>query len=293
MTTLLVIADKQGGKNIALTRAVALQQQTGAKITLLGCCYADIKNTADLKLAKLSRNQLEKKILARREQEMKKLVADLKIKKNAISIKTFWSKNIAQAITAYCKKHPVDMVIKSANRSESFLYTPTDWQLFRDCPTPVMITASKSWKKKTCIVAALDLSTRVKSKIKLNHNIMQQATRLAKALNQEVHIAFALSIPQALADMDLIDPKQYARDKRKNLQPTIDQFCEQYAIDSSCVHIRQGSPDKIIPSIASKLKADVVITGTVGRKGVKGKLIGNTVEGILTHLHTDIIAIKP
>ena len=39
--------------------------------------------------------------------------------------------------------------------------------------------------------------------------------------------------------------------------------------------------------------ADVVITGTVGRKGIKGKLMGNTVEGILSRLHTDIIAIKP
>jgi universal stress protein E len=57
--------------------------------------------------------------------------------------------------------------------------------------------------------------------------------------------------------------------------------------------IKQGKPDRIIPSIANKLKADAVITGTVGRKGLKGKLLGNTAESILQNLHTDIVAIKP
>ncbi len=293
MKKLLVIADKTGGKNIALTRAASLQAATGAKITLLGFCYVNISNPNDLKFATLSRSQLEKHVVANRQQELEKLAKQLKIKPKDITIKAVWGKDIAQAIITHCSKHNIDMVIKSAHRSETFLYTSTDWQLLRNCPAPVMITASKSWKKKPRIVAALDFSTTIKSKIALNHKVFKHALALANALDQEVHIAHAITTPQPLIDMDIIDSKTYISKKRKQVQATAKAFCEDYDVDPSCIQLKAGPPEKIIPSIASKLKADVVVTGTVGRKGVKGKLMGNTVEGILSRLHTDIIAIKP
>jgi universal stress protein E len=33
--------------------------------------------------------------------------------------------------------------------------------------------------------------------------------------------------------------------------------------------------------------------GTVARKGVRARLLGNTAEEVLRHLHTDVLAIKP
>ena len=293
MKKLLVIADKTGGNNVALARAANLQGANGAHIILLGYCYANINNPKDLKLAKLSRSQLEKQVVAKRQLELEKLAKTLKIKPKNITVKAIWGKDISQAITTYCSKHKVDMVIKSAHRSETFLYTSTDWQLLRDCVAPVMITARKSWKKKPRIVAALDFSTTVKSKLDLNHKIFKQAQELANALDEEVHIAHAITTPQALIDMDIIDAKEYTSSKRKQVRATANAFCQQYGLDKTRVHLKVGPPEKIIPSIASKLKADVVITGTVGKKGIKGKLMGNTVEGILSRLHTDIIAIKP
>ena len=293
MKKLLVIADKLGGKNIALQRALSLQVQTGAKITLMGFCYANIDNPDSLAFAKLSRSKLQRTLLANCKEQLTELVDGLGTKPSNIEIKATWSKDIGLAVCAYCKDQTVDLVLKSGHRSETFLYTPTDWELLRDCPSPVMITATKSWKKKACILAAVDFGSHVKSKINLNYKIIQQAQALAHDLGKELHIAYSLTTPTVLADMDLIDIKQYTKEKRKKLQPSIDKFCEQYSIDKDRVHIRQGKADKIIPSIASKLKADVVITGTVGRKGIKGKVMGNTAEGILSRLRTDIIVIKP
>ncbi|ARN74491.1 universal stress protein [Oceanicoccus sagamiensis] len=293
MKKLLVIADKTGGKNIALARAANLQAATGAKIILRGYCYVNIHNPEDLKLAKLSRSQLEKQVVAKRQQELEKIAKQLKIKPKNIDIKAVWGKDISQAITTLCNKHKIDMVIKSAHRSETFLYTSTDWQLLRTCAPPVMITASKSWKKKPRIVASLDFSTKLKAKIALNHKVFKHAQELAEALGQEVHIAHAITMPQALIDMDIINAKDYISKRRKEIKLVSDAFCKEYGLDTSCVHLKAGPADKVIPSIANKLKADVVVTGTVARKGIKGKLMGNTVEGILSRLHTDIIAIKP
>jgi universal stress protein E len=293
MKNLLVIADKTGGKNTALIRAVSLQQELGCKITLLGFCYVNIEAVDDEKLSKLSRNQLEKKLLSKRKLELTALLEKLGIDAKDVSIEVQWSKHIAQAVNAYCDNHKVDMVIKTTHHTGTVLYTSTDWQLLRECPVPVMITARKSWKKKHRILAAVDFATTTKSKIALNHKIIELAQTLASGLGQEAHFVFAITVPQPLVDMDLIDAGKYGRNKRKKLQPTIDAYCEQYGLSSDQLHIKTGEADKIIPGTASKLKSDLVITGTVGRRGIKGKLMGNTAESVLNRLHTDIIALKP
>ena len=293
MKHITVIADPAGGKNLALKRALELQQHTGAKITLLGFCYASTGDPADLLAAKLSRSKLERAVKNKCGEELRALLKLHKAEAKKIVLKVLWGKDIARAVISYCQKHPTELLIKSGHRSETWLYEPTDWQLLRECPTPVMITASKSWKRKSRIVAALDFSTSAKTKQRLNDKIIAQAKSLAVSLQEELHIAFALKIPQALVDMDLIDPRKYISDKRRTLQPLIDKFCLKHQLDPKCVHMQQGEPERVIASIASALKADVVVTGTVGRKGLKGKLMGNTAEKILSKLRTDILAVKP
>ncbi len=289
---LLVIADKNRGKNYALLRAVELQQHTGASITLMGFCYANIDHIEDLELSKLSRKSLEKRMVQQRRDELKSVVQQMAPDAN-INLEVLWGKTISPAVNAACEKHRIDLVLKSANRSEGILYTSTDWQLIRECPAPVLISANKSWKKQANILAAVDFATKKTTKIKLNHQIVTQAKELADTLGHELHIVYALTLPEALVDMDLINPKTYTQTKKQKLKPVIDEFAEQYGLTKEQIHIKTGKADKVIPSIANKLKADLVVTGTVGRKGIKGKLLGNTAESILSKLHTDIIAIKP
>ena len=293
MKHLLVIADQPGGKNLALQRALSLCENQAIKITLLGFCYANIDHIDDDNLSKLSRNSLEKKLLALRKAELESIAIELAGKGHKLSIKAQWSKEITPAIIAFCKNSGVDLLCKSASDSQYIIKTSTDWQLLRECPVPVMIAALKTWRKKPILLAAIDFGTHSAAKLKLNDKIIAQAKQLAELSKAELHIAYSLKVPQALIDLDVIDSKQYVRDKKAKLKPAIDTFCATHNISKDQLHIRQGNPVKIIPSIANKLKASIVVSGTVGRKGVKGKLMGNTAEGILENLRTDIVAVKP
>ncbi|WP_019531083.1 universal stress protein [Dasania marina] len=293
MKELLVIADPQGGKNTALIRALAIQQTTAAKITVFGFCFADIHNLAGTPYANLSRNALQKKLLQQRKEQVEKTLKELKAPSKNIKVETLWCKHIASAIVAHCQQQPIDLVIKTGNKTGHRLYTSTDWQLLRECPAPVMITASKSWKKKPTVIAAVDLATATASKSKLNHLVMQQAKQLAAATGAKVQACFVITVPQALVDMDIVDASVYVKNKKQKLQQVIADFCAQHELSKEQFIVRQGKPEKIIPSLASKLKAEAVVIGTVGRKGVKGKLLGNTVEAILQNLYTDVIAVKP
>jgi universal stress protein E len=293
MKHLLVIADQTGGKNLALQRALKLREDQNISITLLGFCYVNINHVDDEGLAKLSRKSLEKKLLALRKAELEDIAVKFAGQQHKLIIKAQWSKEIAPAIIAFCINAGIDLLCKSASGSQYMIKTPTDWQLLRECPTPVMITAVKTWRKKPILLAAIDFGTRSAPKQKLNDKIIAQAKQLAQLCKADLHIAYSLKVPQALIDLDVIDSKQFVKDKKAKLKPVIDKFCTTHNIGKDHLHIRQGHPVKIIPSIANKLKASLVVSGTVGRKGVKGKLMGNTAEGILENLRTDIVTVKP
>ncbi|MEX1669647.1 universal stress protein [Zhongshania guokunii] len=290
MKNLTVIADIQGGKNTALKRALQIQSRTGCDITLLGFCYASV-NDSD---AKNDAGKVKELLVAKRSKELNAIVSEFDVATNAITTEVIWSKDIASELVAREKTNSSDLIIKSAHKTGSWFHTSTDWQLIREAKAPVMITAGKTWKKKSRLLATIDFATTEKSKQRLNNKIIEHAKALAGPLGDDsIHLAFALTAPQALIDLDLINAKKYLADKRKRLQPLIDKFCEEHGLNTENVHIKQGEPERVIPSIANDLKADLTIVGTVGRKGIKGKLIGNTAEGILSRLYTDILTVRP
>jgi nucleotide-binding universal stress UspA family protein len=55
----------------------------------------------------------------------------------------------------------------------------------------------------------------------------------------------------------------------------------------------RGEAKKVIPKLVGKLKADLVVMGTVARTGIPGFIIGNTAEAILNQLQCSVLAIKP
>ena len=58
-------------------------------------------------------------------------------------------------------------------------------------------------------------------------------------------------------------------------------------------HIVQGMPGRELPKVATDIKADLVVMGTVARTGIAGVVIGNTAETVLSQLQCSVLAIKP
>ncbi len=289
MKKILVVADKSGDKHLALDRALTLLDDQGGSIVVVGFCYLNIDDDLD---SGLSEKQLQKLIMQQRQQELEQVVAEKRRGNVKISIRIIWEKNIARWITQHVNEIAYDCVLKSGNRSESWLHTPTDWQLFHECPIPVFVVAGKSWKKKSRVLVALDMASKKPAKQRLNKKLLFEAKALSQVLHAELHIVCALEIPRVLSDLDLVDARKLIKKRRAQIEPRLEALCDEYAIASDHVHIKQGEPHRVVPSTANKIKADVVVAGTASRKGVK-KLVGRTAEAILTRLYTDIYVVKP
>jgi universal stress protein E len=293
---ILAIANPTGSKHPALERATSLLKDNKGTITLVGFCFADLSSInpdsgKSRTSAKMTPAKMKQKILSHRKAELNEAAEKVRTRNIKVKVKVAWDKHIPEWISDNVKKNEYDCTIKCGNRTENWHHTPTDWELINLSPSPVLIVAPKSWKKHACILAAIDLGNKNRHQQKLNNQVIQHALQLCELLDARLEIGFALEVPQVLTDLDLIDKRTYIANQKEKLAPRIKQLCRTYELDESSFHVRQGEAHRAIPSIANKLKADIVVTGAVRRTGIK-RLAGHTAQDILSKLYTDIYTVQ-
>ena len=94
-------------------------------------------------------------------------------------------------------------------------------------------------------------------------------------------------------ELDLVDEFSHAKHIKADLHPEILRLSATHDIPLKNFRMKQGPVDKVITSESARLKAQLVVMGTAGRKGVRARLLGNTAEQVLSRLKTDVLAIKP
>ncbi len=86
--------------------------------------------------------------------------------------------------------------------------------------------------------------------------------------------------------------------RRSWLKALVDKHCAapgKEAIDylKPQLHLTRGSASQLVPALAKKLGAELMVMGTVGRAGIPGFLVGNTAEEILHQIHCSVLTVKP
>lgn len=209
-----------------------------------------------------------------------------------------------------------DLVIKTEGEggAHSFLFGGTDQHLLRKCPCPVWILVGESSANYQQILVAVDFDPWIENidenniEQALNQNILAIAASLAISDFAQLHIVHAWqSITENMVTVfssDLSEDERKANHKRERqehesfLELLNSRIRDQYGNDGSRYlapqrHLREGSARDVIPSMAKKLEADLVVMGTVSRTGIPGLLIGNTAEVILNNLECSVLAVKP
>jgi len=289
MGRILVVAD-QGESCVATSRGLELAQQLQHSVEVVGFVYAPLKRIA---ADKDDQAQIKEQLLQRRREQLEARIARFAAEGQKVALKIVWLKDIHPWITKRAAGTQFDLVLKTSHNSGNFGYTSTDWHLLRECTAPVLIAAEKKWHRTKPVLAALDLGTRSRVKRKLNEEVIEQGMRLADALGVELRLISAIEVPTLLADLDLVDPKTYADEHRKDMLPQVRALSEKFGIAEKAFECKRGPVDKVITSAAANSRAQLVVMGTVGRSGLKGKFIGNTAESVLQLLRTDVLALKP
>lgn len=290
MAKTLIIADPVDKKPLAIRRGLALAARLGQDVDVVGFTYSSLSAIPG---GKSKQAEVRERLLDSRESQVRAQIDRYAAEGQKVGLKVVWEKDLEGWVGKQCSGDRYNAVIKTGNRSESLVHTSTDWQLLRNCPVPVLLVAEKKWHKGKPVLVTLDLATKLASKKKLNEMLLSYAHGLAQALDVPLKILCAIEIPTLLQDLDLIDPISYENDAREEMAPYIAKLGAKFDLPEKAFHLKRGPVEKVITSYAAKVKAQIVVMGTVGRKGVKGRLLGNTAERVLRHLKTDVLALKP
>ncbi len=289
--TIMIIADRRGQRQVAVERGMGLAEKLGYQVLVAGFVYESLEGQGIS--GKTRQAQARKKLLTQRRSEIQALIRRYKPGGVKVSNCIVWEKNVRSWVVGQCRRDPYALVIKTGHRSETFIYSSTDWQLLRECPAPVMIAAENKWRKTKPIVAAVDLASKSRIKHRLNNLVIETAKQYAQALGCELYVLHAIHISPLLTELDLVD--EYSRGKKikEELQGQLKRLSITHDVPLKNFRLKQGPVDKVITSESARLRAQLVVMGTAGRKGVRGKLIGNTAEQVLSQLRTDVLALKP
>jgi nucleotide-binding universal stress UspA family protein len=173
----------------------------------------------------------------------------------------------------------------------------TSLELIRKCPCPVWIFGPDEIKISR-VLAAVDVTPDDERHRELNHRILDLAESLSKFENGTLDIVHAWGVyreqlvrPRMTADeFNVIEHTAHDEAKRgANLRLA----AHGLKADSPNVHLLHGSPDDVIPYFVSESQTDVIVMGSVGRRGLPGMLVGNTAELLLDKLRCSILVVKP
>ncbi|WP_076918536.1 universal stress protein [Pseudoalteromonas sp. SK18] len=208
------------------------------------------------------------------------------------TFQTAWHEAPEQWLNEDIDTDDYEMVIKTRHIDSDSQFSELDWQLIRFTPIALYLAADNKWRKHTNILAALDLASEKPAKLKLNQSIVKYGLAYAERTGCEFYAGYTVYISPILRDLGLV----FSEEQLVNAFEKLPKSQQALITDNNLrdkLHIKAGLPEQVIPSLAAKFNADLVIIGSVGNVGIKAKLIGNTAEKIMRLLKTDLLILPP
>lgn len=296
---ILVYIDPTQEQQPALQRAIEIaEKEESAKITLFLCCYDLTYEMTSL--SSMEERQAMQSLVIRDNQEwLDELAAPYVEKGHKISCQVHWHNRPFQAAIQVILREGYDLLIKSTHphsKLSAILFTPTDWNLLRKCPVPLLLVKSESWPEDGNILCAVDCkSVQDEEHHDLNESILTEANDIAAMIKSNIHMVNAYPSPPMNIMMELpeFDPIHYEDGLKKFHQEALNNYATQYQVDIANTHLHQGLPEDVISDVAEQIQAELVILGTVGRTGLGATLLGHTAEQVIDKLNCDLLALKP
>ena len=290
MGKILIIADDDASC-CATSRGLELAAKVEHEAVVVGFTHAPL---SALKVSSEKQESVQSRLVREREKQVNALIDKYRSKGQKISHQIIWAEDYTPWVTRQCAQGDyLGVVVRSGVSGSEGEPSSVNWELLRTCKAPVLMVAKNKWHRVEPVMVTLDLLTRSRTKKALNHKLLAIAVNLSQTLDVDLEIIIAIEIPTLLADLDLVDPIAYTKDATKSMQPQIRKLAAEFDLPEAAFKTKRGPVDLVITSRAAKVRAQIVVMGTVGRRGVKGRLLGNTAERVLQKLKTDVLAIKP
>ena len=297
---LVALAQPVAASEPALAKAAQLAQLCGAELELFHCLYDPyvFRRQAfhtrgfdrDIELlVRQTRERLEKRAQALRTEGLR------------VRTSVHWDYPPYEGIIRQAMRHEVDLVIVSSRRrrrAARLFLEFTDWQLIRLCPVPLLlIKTPQPWKGPT-VLAAVDPFHAHAAPAALDDAILQTGRFLSRTLRGRLYVVHAhvpaLSVIAAPMPEPMVVPAPAAeiREEARRVRKAVITLASRHGVAARRAHVVTGDPVALLPRIARRSRARIVVMGAVSRSGMKRLFIGDTAQRVLDDLDCDICVVK-
>lgn len=284
----------------ALRRAAAIAKQTGARLTLFHSDFVQFIVAPAFQSAVLRDDS--SKQLAGSDQALRRMAAGLKKQGVRATVRTAWDRPPHEAIVREVLRSKPDLVVAGSRRrafGERLLLTNTDWQLIRQCPVPLLFVKQKAAYRSTRVLAAIDPMYAHGRPASLDRSILEAARALSAALGGRLdvvhaHAPLSSHMPDGYGGaFGLVVDSGTEQKYLRAAQRAVERTTARLGLPAARLHFETGDPQTVLPAVAQRLRADVVVMGAVSRSVLGRILIGSTAERTLDRLPCDVMIIKP
>lgn len=285
---ILAILDPTLDEQQALHRALQLAEDTDADLHLFCCTYLSEDEMGEYS----SRKDAKHHEMSRIRRWLDNLADDYgKEQQIRITTETCWNEFWYKAAVLAAARCGANFIVKSSfvhSAGKRLLSNTSDYYLIRYASCPVLLTHNgENWINGR-ILAAIALDKPDTEHELLNNAIVTAAQQLSKASGSELHLV--TSLPEET--MLIMGNRDTEQDIENDILQSTRAISENFGVPINQVHVRHTESEQAILEAASDVAADVVIIGSIARKGLRGALIGNTAEKVLDQLPMDVMTIS-
>lgn len=282
MTHLFVVIDPTAPHQPALFKALLIAKLGECHIHAFMCVYEDIEKSE----SSASRKDFKRNALAQAKAKLEEDMRSCQMSEVSYSTEVVWNSEWVKSLVRSVGKADYDMLIKSSYQHSSasrFFSKTADFYLMHHCPCPILFAHKDQEWQSNRVLACIDLESTDADHARLNKSILRAAINCVSIMGMDLYLASAWQ-----GNVNLDDP--VLRERYREL--SLGQEGDGYDLGGDRVLLRRGKAVETLQSVCAEIDPAIVIIGTVARRGIKGKLIGNTAEKLLDVITADLLTIR-
>jgi len=272
----LVLMKPFSPNQTALRMAASIAKETNAAITAYSCIYLSNKEINHYS----SRQEAKHSALEKQRAWISSQLSSTITQGTKTSVATDWNSDWPLAACHHADQIGANLIIQSGSNGSA-----EQRMLLRFAPCPVLIARTSTRKSKGVILAALDIYSDDDAHRALNFEVVAAAQNLAEETGNKLLLVCAIDEKESIAS-------HLGFEYLSDIEAERTLTAEHYGVTPEQVHIQLGNPQLIITEQLKARDADMLVIGTLARKGITGKLLGNTAEKILLKTHCNLLVVN-
>ena len=296
---LVAIADPQGRSQPHLRKAAQIARRTGARLVLFHAVFDP--SAFQFGTGKKTYSQAVARLLQQRQTQLRKLAGQFGGAGVRSGVRVTWDYPPPEAVIREVLRSKPDLVVAQGgghSLAARLLLRNTDWQLVEKCPVPLLLVKTAGSYSRAQILAAVDPFHVHDKPARLDRRILEAGALLARSLGGKLdvmhaYLPLAVQITGAALDpAGLSVPAAVEDDHERRILRRFERLMDSADIPADRRHLVRDYPTEGIVRKAADLRAAVVVTGAVSRRGLRAIFIGSTAARALDRLTCDLLVVK-